>query len=376
MTQRKHIVIPKANIAKTGGLEKQALEIAKAFAKKGHRVTILTTGDKIFLEKDLDISVVYFSSAKALSLFKIQKFDHDCSIWLKRNKVDVILGMDKNTTQTHLRAGNGIHFAFLKSRRYAEGLLKYLTCLANPLHQTILQMEKRAYENKILKKIFTNSHMIKSQIQNHYNISTNKIEVIHNGVEFHKLDSFFDKWEDEKSPLKSQTYQLLFIGNGYRRKGLYHLLQALSCIKNEDFHLNVIGKDKHLKKYIQLSKSLKLDNKVSFLGPQKNIYNFYQLADCLVLPTFYDPFANVTVEALAMGLFVITSKDNGGHEILTKDTGIILDDQRSINNIATALKTAFNYPKTLLRAKSIRNTVKHLDFEIQLNKLTNSILTS
>jgi len=77
-----------------------------------------------------------------------------------------------------------------------------------------------------------------------------------------------------------------------------------------------------------------------------------------------------------MGLFVITSKDNGGHEILTKDTGIILDDQRSINNIATALKTAFNYPKTLLRAKSIRNTVKHLDFEIQLNKLTNSILTS
>ena len=45
---------------------------------------------------------------------------------------------------------------------------------------------------------------------------------------------------------------------------------------------------------------------------------FYQMADALVIPSFYDPFANVTVEALAMGLFVLSSKHNGGPEILTK----------------------------------------------------------
>ena len=44
-------------------------------------------------------------------------------------------------------------------------------------------------------------------------------------------------------------------------------------------------------------------------GYPDNVLKFYKIADCLVIPSFYDPFANVTVEALAMGVFVITSNE-------------------------------------------------------------------
>ena len=65
-----------------------------------------------------------------------------------------------------------------------------------------------------------------------------------------------------------------------------------------------------------LAAKLNIQRRVTFFGPQKEIRPFYQFADALVIPSFYDPFANVTVEALAMGLFVVSSKSNGGHEIL------------------------------------------------------------
>ena len=67
---------------------------------------------------------------------------------------DIVFGMERNRFQTHIRAGNGVHAAFLKSRLASEGVLKYGMCLINPLHRKILELEKEGFENPKLKKIF------------------------------------------------------------------------------------------------------------------------------------------------------------------------------------------------------------------------------
>ena len=46
----------------------------------------------------------------------------------------------------------------------------------------------------------------------------------------------------------------------------------------------------------------------------------YAAADVFLLPTLYDPFANVTLEALAAGLPVITSAQNGASEIMDNES--------------------------------------------------------
>jgi UDP-glucose:(heptosyl)LPS alpha-1,3-glucosyltransferase len=51
--------------------------------------------------------------------------------------------------------------------------------------------------------------------------------------------------------------------------------------------------------------------------PPAAMPHIYAAADVFLLPTLYDPFANVTLEALAAGLPVITSAQNGASEILT-----------------------------------------------------------
>ncbi|MEI8300878.1 MAG: glycosyltransferase family 4 protein, partial [Chlamydiota bacterium] len=176
--------------------------------------------------------------------------------------------------------------------------------------------------------------------------------------------------------LDPTTYHFLFIGNGYQRKGLDVLLQALALLGKEDFHLSVLGKEKKLSTYIDKTQKLGLSKKVSFYGQRSDVRKFYQLCDCLVIPSFYDPFANVTVEALAMGLFVISSKSNGGHEVLTPSNGLILDTLLDPTCLASALKKALSTPKTWVNSQSLRSSVKHLDFSSQTTSLVDISLNS
>lgn len=267
---------------------------------------------------------------------------------------DIVFAMDRSPFQTHLRAGNGSHWAYLQSRKLSEGWLKYWSCLINPRHRKILALERKAFEDPTLKKLFVNSHMVERQILERYHVDPKKVVVVHNGVE----------WSELEAKGKTGPFTFLFIGHGFTRKGLRPLLEGMRLLNNPP-QLLVIGKDKHEAKFRALARGLP----VEFLGAQANVRPFYSQADALVIPSFYDPFANVTVEALAQGLFVVSSKFNGGSEVLTRENGTVIQDLLSPPSIKQALEIAMQHPKTQVSAAHIRESVKHLDYSIQLKTL-------
>jgi UDP-glucose:(heptosyl)LPS alpha-1,3-glucosyltransferase len=55
---------------------------------------------------------------------------------------------------------------------------------------------------------------------------------------------------------------------------------------------------------------------VRFLGEVGDLRPIYAAADIFILPSIYDPFSNACLEALACGLPVITTRDNGFSEII------------------------------------------------------------
>jgi UDP-glucose:(heptosyl)LPS alpha-1,3-glucosyltransferase len=355
----KTVVLLKTQAKNQGGLEKTAARIGQAFVERGHQVAWLTTDA--------------LKPSRMPSFIRLKQFDRFTKTWLEEHPADIVFGFDRTTHQTHLRAGNGVHAAYLQSRIALEGKLKYYSCLINPLHRTILSIEKQAFESPLLQKIFTNSHMVKKQILDRYNVDAEKIQVIHNGVEWHEMQKDFDLWPEkkilhaQKLGVQPKHFHLLFIGHGYKRKGLDQLLAALAQLAPKEVHLSVIGSDKHIERYRAKAQTLGLS--ATFWGPRKDVQAFYQLADALVIPSFYDPFANVTVEALAMGLNVISSKHNGGHEILTSETGHVIEDLSSVDSLVEALQMALHRPKTVFSAALQRRSVKHLDFSIQLSTL-------
>lgn len=367
----RHVVLLKSRSNNHGGLEKHSSRIARAFLERGDRVTILTSG----APPQSDIPVFTTRTLPWPSFLRMEQFDFFVRRWLKDQRADLIFGMDRNRYQTHIRAGNGVHAAYLRSRFQTDGLFKACICHLNPLHRKILELERAGFENPALQKLFTNSEMVKQQVLHYYNVDESKIQVIHNGVEWHEMGDDFAMWSQQRENglkkflLPPDAFHFLFIGNGYSRKGLDRLLLALSQIAHEPFHLSVIGKDNQMDMYKAKATQLGIQDKVRFFGPSQEIRLFYQLADCLVIPSFYDPFANVTIEALAMGLFVLSSKHNGGCEILTPDNGAVIEDLLEPDAIVRGLRAAMQRRKTAASAQAIRASVQKWDFSNQLKIL-------
>ena len=359
------------HILRKGGLEKWAYQIAKAFAHQGAEVHVLTSDLAPKISKNPSLHFHTLPLTKGLNFQKVRQFDSLAKKWTQRWKGQIIFGMDRTCHQTHLRAGNGVHAAYLRCRHRFEGYPRYKMYL-NPLNRTLLKIEKTAFEHPDLKIIFTNSQMVKNEILEHYNVPSDRIEVIHNGAHWKEMENRFNDWVDSKEKtcrafhLDPALFHFIFIGNGYQRKGLHILIDALARLSSKEFHLSVIGKESHLNPFVKKAKQLKLETRIRFFGPLHDITPFLQIGDCLVIPSHYDPFANVTVEALAMGLFVVSSKTNGGHEILQDQTGTVIENLLDIESVTASLELAMRLPKTWNRSCSIRNTVQNYEISHQL----------
>lgn len=369
----KMITIIKTSLSAKGGLEKAFQAILEGFLRKGEEVTLLSRS-KISIT-DRKISSHKIPTISWPKTFRLLTFNSYVKSYLKKNPTHIVFGMDRTTEQTHMRAGNGVHRAFLEK---SELLDKHPTF--HPYHSTILHLEKRGFENENLKKIFVNSHMVKEEIIHYYRVNPAKIEVIHNGVKWKEKEEVFTAWPHNREQilqrlsLPRNRFHFLFIGNGFSRKGLSPLLKGLSLLPRKKFTLSIVGNDHHLSMFRALAKQLGLEDNIFFFGFQSDVTPFYQMADAMVIPSFYDPFANVTVEGLAMGLPVLSSKNNGGSEILTKENGRVIENLFCEEEMAYHLKKLMEKPKNWENSLLIRNSVCSLEEEKQIDTLVNSTL--
>ena len=251
------------------------------------------------------------------------------------------------------RAGDGVHKVFLTVERKSR---------LNPLHPIYLFLERRCFNNA--KRIIANSHMIKDEIINTYGINSNKIDVIYNGIESKKVDykHSFNKLSKEFS-LDKDTPILLYVGSGFKRKGVKEFLEIIARLENKNIKAFVVGKEKKIEYYKQLSKDLKIDKKVMFTGARQDVDDFYTISDVFLFPTRYEPFSNVILEAMSSKNAVFTTKQNGAHEILG-DKYIMSNskDYSVAGKIDTLLKDT-----ELLSAIKQENNLKANELSIELN---------
>lgn len=378
------MLVLKNQLSKAGGLEKQMLFILKALLKKQKKITLLTTKPKKQNQTPVlppGITTVFLKNPPLPHFLQLIFFNWQVKKYLKKHPEDKILCFDKSTHQTHLRLGNGLHKFFLRQRKNYEPFFKRLAITFDPRHYTILAFEKKTFQNPLLKKVLVNSEMVFRQIHSLYpSLDPKKIVVVLNGVEWQKMGPAFENSFQSKTlflktfGLPENVHHFLFVGHGFKRKGLDLLFKALELLnrQNQKWHLSIVGKDKKIKTYQKIAQKLKLEKQITFFGKQESPLPFYSIADTFVLPSFYDPFANTTLEALAMGLFTITSAFNGGKEVLSESNGIILKSLTK-EDLFQALQTALLKPKNKTSAILIRESVKHLEMAVQLEKFIENL---
>jgi UDP-glucose:(heptosyl)LPS alpha-1,3-glucosyltransferase len=182
--------------------------------------------------------------------------------------------LDRITCPDIYRAGDGVHKVFLTVERKSR---------LNPLHPIYLFLEKRCFRNA--KRIIANSQMVREQIIETYDIDPNKIKVVRNGIETKEIhyQQSFEKLSKEFSITKGHPI-LLYVGSGFKRKGVKEFLQIIAKLEITNLKAFVIGKEKNIEYYHQLVKELDLESQVILLAQEKMLMIFIQSAIFFFFP--------------------------------------------------------------------------------------------
>jgi UDP-glucose:(heptosyl)LPS alpha-1,3-glucosyltransferase len=303
----------------TGGVERVAWKVAHGLVHAGDSVHVIARRARdapgISVER-LRVSsfwqplrVVAFSAAAARSAAVAG--------------ADCVLSFARTRRQDVYRAGAGSHADYLE-RRYGR---HHRWFRLSPRHAVLLAAERRIFRDP-RQRIVCVSEMVRSQIARRYGVPAERLAVVRNGVDlerFHPRNRatigarLRNEIGDGSGPI------WLFAGSGFRRKGLDVALAALAR-GDPRARLWVAGRDP-TDAWLQRATGLGLASRVRFLGFQRDLAPLYAAADALLLPTRYDAFANVCLEAAAAGLPVVTSGAAGAAELFRAGGGVVEDPE-------------------------------------------------
>ncbi|MBI4686385.1 MAG: glycosyltransferase family 4 protein [Nitrospirae bacterium] len=354
-----------------GGAERYLQTLINYLKKEGHEIHVFANQwaqeEGIIFHK---VSILPFSSVLSTLTFNMNT---NSMIKTQRSKLDCVISLERTTYQDIYRAGDGCHAEWLKIRAQAEAFYKKLSFKINPLHIALLGIEERLFKNTPL--IIANSEMVKKQIMYHYAVPEGRIKIIYNGVDLKRFcpDNKL-KWRDavrKSLDMPEDALVVLFVGSGFERKGLRTLFKALPLIKGYDVHIVAIGKG-DVDRYKALSEEYGMSGKTTFLGPQADIEKFYAAADIFALPTLYDPFSNATIEAMASGLPVITTKNNGASELIENgQEGYVSDNIFDHHELASKIILSLSSLKQM--GERARQKAEAFPIERAVNELINII---
>lgn len=198
-------------------------------------------------------------------------------------------------------------------------------------------------------RIITVSNKLKIDTRKKFDLNSDKIKVIYNGVDFTKFTLKNEKNINENI---DKNFKILFIGNLIPQKGIRELLTSIENVLaiHENIELKIIG-DGPLLKYIKNRIEEKgLTNHIHLIGKVNHslLPDFYNNSDLVVLPSYSEGLPNVLVEAIACGTKVIGSNVGGIPEVIkNKRFGSIVEPQneKSLINAILLMLNKIDYLK-------------------------------
>lgn len=344
MRKKIAIIIERMDTA-LGGAERSISELTEALSQRGLEVSVIAATGRA---NGLDTHILFpDKSGKRTSYFVFTKA---LKKYLSENSYDIIhsvLPFDFADIYQP-RGGSFAEAALRNTASYENKLLasfKKATAFVNFRRTTLLRAEQKLCKNSNGPVIAALSDYVARQFKEHYNLDSQRIAVIRNGV---KIDRLIDK--PRVDTLRKQIFTqlkinendnrtlFLFVANNFRLKGLRCLIKALSLAAGDNPFLLVVGRD-NPSAYQNMAAQLGIDNKIMFLNQIGDIQNVLAIVDAIALPTYYDPSSRVIIEALAAEKPVITTSFNGATDLFTNGRhGIIIDSPENIAALAQAIR--------------------------------------
>jgi UDP-glucose:(heptosyl)LPS alpha-1,3-glucosyltransferase len=240
---------------------------------------------------------------------------------MRRRSWDVVQSHERTLGQDVYRAGEGCHRAYLAAvpRPGRRGLY----------HRVVLALERRVFARTA--QVVAISRAGEEEIATLYGVPLARRSVVYNGVDlvrFHpERRAALGPAARAEAGVPREAWAVLFLGSGFERKGLATAVDALAHLDDRQSRLLVVGRGDR-RPYVALAERLGVAGRVHWLGPRPDAERWYAAADAVALPSRYEPFGNVHLEALASGVPVVTSVRAGGAEVIGDEaSGAVVDPQ-------------------------------------------------
>lgn len=315
-------VYPYPNKGVYVGIERHAYELASSLKKANIDVNIITTywnGGKqreeyegISIYRSLDSGYKYGSKG---CIFDLQYYTFGKNLLEYHDLIkqsDIVHALCPISTVNDIKK---LGVPVITHFHHYESINNIKEVVHKPFHHFI---EKNAYNNSTL--VMTHSISSKKDLVEKFNIKEDQIYVIPLGIDSYKF---------YPSKTKMQKYfQLLYVGNLNRRKGLNYLLEAMKIVVNncKNVKLLLVGKGSQKEELISHIKYLKLEKYVQLCGflDDNDLLKVYQSSDIFVFPSLKEGFGFVLLEAMACGIPIISTNVSAIPEVVG-DCGILVN---------------------------------------------------
>lgn len=347
-----HIALVRRHCSlKKGGAERYCVNLFRGLQRLGHKVTIV--GEAIDDELKNEVDFLRVPVLRLNSWTRNKSFFVNAGHVLRKHSFDVVHGLSRvdGLDTFRLTERLQIHWVNMYYRHPVTRWLQHL----NPRHRLVFDLEQKIFGPSGVRRVIVQSQLDARLLRQYFGVDDSRICQIINGVDtttFHpgvrsQREAVRAEWKiDANAPL------LVFASMDSRGKGLDTLLQAVARLQHRDTRLLIIGHGA-TNGFLRTVRSLKIDHRVTFAGRQSAIQRFYGAADLFALPTIYEPFPNVNLEAMACGTPVITTSTAGGAEIIREGSnGYLIPDAWSIDALAKRIDDHLALPDSQKQSMS------------------------
>lgn len=344
MNQNKAVTLISSEIGNAGGIERVFLEFILFLSGHGYELNVICRSidpsllqhihhlEKIDLPRGQSyLACLYLQLAWIIKASKAVK--------KLGVMAGVTIGPPCSALSVDIVMAGSCHLAALLELQ-KEGKYRWLF---NPMNWIIIGCEYLLFRNPNT-TVLTPSTRTSKEIHEIYKTPLDRLILIPHGVDLSTFKAAPPESEKyslrKKLDLPTDTLILLTVANELERKGCYEVLKALKILqpKNIKVHYVIAGRaDYH--HFHQTINSMGLTGMVSCLPPKNNeeLAKLYQAADIFLLPTKYESFGLVGIEAMACRLPVIACRVGGIEDYLSNQhEGLLVS--RKPENIANAIE--------------------------------------
>ncbi len=359
-----------------GGAQTFLLNFVRCLVVEGHDVKVITMQVEGEM-KGVETQVV--SLPHMPKTFRDVAFARAVRKVLKQDDGDVSFGEQKTWGADVIRPGGGVHLEYMRQivKSYPTPAMRALRSVTKRLslkERLNHYIERRLYLDHRPRHVIAISQLVRRHLLKHYPGLADRVAVVYCGTDCERFNPGQRRHRQQvrgELQIPEDAVVGAFVSFDLRRKGLPTVLRGLAILKRKpsrrDAYAIVVGRRRSWAE--RLARRLGVQDRVRFVGIRPPD-PFYGACDLLLLPSYFDPFANVVLEGLACGLPALTSAHTGAHELLTPGrNGFYVQDPSDAAQFAGFIEHFMDPGKlkeasVAARELALQHTLEHQHSEI------------